>query len=176
MKNSNTPEYKIRLNDEASALLLKIQKLNYFITSKKFENIKHTQKLLLVDQLKVMRIYHKLLLGRLTDDEDIIDFPDLAELPEITENEKKPRIEITEEFLLSRIKSKKFRKLTNCLTICVITTINGFEVTGESACVTEEKYNKETGERVAFEKAKNKLWSYEGYLLKQQIYEKNRKK
>lgn len=57
------------------------------------------------------------------------------------------------------------------LTVCCLTLKNGFTVTGESACVSTENFNKETGERLAFENARNKIWALEGYLLKQKVSE-----
>ena len=56
------------------------------------------------------------------------------------------------------------------LTFCVITLKNGFTVTGESACASPENFNKEIGQKVAYENAKNKIWALEGYLLKEQLF------
>lgn len=57
------------------------------------------------------------------------------------------------------------------LTVCCITLTNGFTVTGESACASPENFNKELGEKLAFDKARNKIWALEGYLLKQKLWE-----
>lgn len=76
---------------------------------------------------------------------------------------------ITKEFLLSIIEDKRFHRLTETLTICTLTLRNGFTVTGESACVSPENYDKEIGERVAFENAFNKIWQLEGYVLKNKL-------
>jgi len=51
------------------------------------------------------------------------------------------------------------------LTICVLLLANGFTVTGESACVDPLNYNKELGNTIARDNAKNKIWALEGYLL-----------
>lgn len=61
----------------------------------------------------------------------------------------------------------------NVLTVCVITMKNGFLVTGESACASPENYNRALGEKYAYERAFNKAWDYEGYLLRQALYERN---
>lgn len=50
-------------------------------------------------------------------------------------------------------------------TICIITMDNGFTVRGESSCVDIANYNKEKGEAVAFENARNKLWLLLGFRL-----------
>ena len=55
------------------------------------------------------------------------------------------------------------------LTVCCLTLRNGFTVTGESACVSPENFNKEIIEKIAYENARNKIWALEGYLLKQQL-------
>lgn len=57
------------------------------------------------------------------------------------------------------------------LTICVITLVNGFTVTGESACASPENYDKVIGEEIAYKQAESKIWMLEGYLLKQSLYE-----
>ena len=57
------------------------------------------------------------------------------------------------------------------LTVCCLTLKNGFTVTGESACASPENFNKEIGEKRAFESARNKIWALEGYLLKQKLSE-----
>ena len=58
------------------------------------------------------------------------------------------------------------------LTVCCLTLKNGFTVTGESACASPENFDKEIGEKIARDNAKNKIWALEGYLLKQSLYEK----
>ena len=55
------------------------------------------------------------------------------------------------------------------LTVCCLTLKNGFTVTGESACVSPENFNAEIGRKVAREKARDKIWALEGYLLKSKL-------
>ncbi len=57
------------------------------------------------------------------------------------------------------------------LTLCVLTLENGFTVTGESAAVSMENFDKEIGRKVARENAREKIWALEGYLLKEVIYQ-----
>ena len=61
------------------------------------------------------------------------------------------------------------------LTVCCLTLRNGFTVTGESACVSPENFNKEIGEKIAFDNARNKIWTLEGYLLKENLYSNKNK-
>ncbi|EII2594267.1 hypothetical protein LG696_002104 [Salmonella enterica] len=60
-------------------------------------------------------------------------------------------------------------KQLGLLTFCVLVLANGFTVTGESACVSAENFNPELGCKYAREKALNKIWEFEGYLLKQEL-------
>ena len=66
---------------------------------------------------------------------------------------------------------ESYHKLTEVLTVCVLTLRNGFTVTGESACASPENYNEEIGNKIARENARAKIWVLEGYLLKQKLYE-----
>lgn len=55
------------------------------------------------------------------------------------------------------------------LTICVLTLKNGFNVVGKSAAVSLENFDKEIGESVAFDDARDQIWTLEGYLLKEKL-------
>lgn len=56
------------------------------------------------------------------------------------------------------------------LTICVIQLPNGFCVTGESAAASPENFQEDIGQKLAFEKARDKVWELEGYRLKSELY------
>lgn len=79
---------------------------------------------------------------------------------------KAPRV--TLEQLEANIFSSKFF-YDDTLTLCVITLANGFKVTGESACADPKMYNKDIGDRLAFDDAKRKIWSLMGYALKEKV-------
>jgi len=55
------------------------------------------------------------------------------------------------------------------LTVCALTLINGFTVTGESACASPENFDAELGQKIAFDNARNKIWALEGYALKERL-------
>lgn len=57
------------------------------------------------------------------------------------------------------------------LTICIVTAKNGFQFTGESACVDPKNYRKELGEELALKRAIEKLYVVEGYMLKELQYQ-----
>ena len=90
--------------------------------------------------------------------------------------------EITEEFLIATAVAPRVSKgmvdanikqvdyiQHGLLTICVITLQNGFTVTGESACASPENYRKETGEKISYENAFDKIWALMGYELKNKL-------
>lgn len=82
--------------------------------------------------------------------------------------ETQPRV--TPYMINSVIKDVDYYVFPNTqLTVCCITLNNGFTVTGESACASPENFDKETGEKLAFISAKNKIWPLEGYLLKEKL-------
>lgn len=58
----------------------------------------------------------------------------------------------------------------SCLTICVITMLNGYTVTGESACADPKMFDKDVGEKFAFAAAERKVWPLLGYALRDELY------
>lgn len=77
---------------------------------------------------------------------------------------------VTPEYMLNRIQETSFI-ISGTMTICVIRLDNGFQVTGESACVDPKNYNKEMGEKIAHDNAFNKLWPLFGFLLTERRYQ-----
>lgn len=55
------------------------------------------------------------------------------------------------------------------LTVCCLTLVNGFTVTGESAAASPENFDVEIGRKIAYDNARQKIWPLEGYLLKQRL-------
>lgn len=53
-----------------------------------------------------------------------------------------------------------------CLTICIITTKNGFTLVGKSACASPENFDHDLGVKIAYEDARKQLWALEGYQLR----------
>jgi len=56
-------------------------------------------------------------------------------------------------------------------TSCLLTLKNGFTVHGQSACAHPDNFDAEIGQKYARENALDKIWTLEGYLLKQRLYE-----
>ena len=81
---------------------------------------------------------------------------------------------LTPDFIDSKVKKSTYHVFEDsCLTVCCIELVNGFTVTGESACASPENFNEEIGQKIAFENARNKIWMLEGYLLKQKLFQSN---
>ena len=57
------------------------------------------------------------------------------------------------------------------LTICIIEMWNGFQVVGTSACADPANFDRNIGERYAYDAAFKQLWPLEGYLLREKLYE-----
>ena len=56
------------------------------------------------------------------------------------------------------------------MTVCCLTLLNGYCVTGESAAASPENFDEEIGRSIARRNARDKIWSLEGYLLRDQLY------
>lgn len=79
---------------------------------------------------------------------------------------------VTPERLEQVIVSEQYHVFPNStFTACLLTLANGYTVLGESACASPENFNAELGRKIARDNAKNKIWSLEGYLLRQQLHE-----
>lgn len=79
---------------------------------------------------------------------------------------------VTPERLEEVIVSEQYHVFPNTtFTACLLTLVNGYTVLGESACASPENFNAELGRKIARDNAKNKIWSLEGYLLRQQLHE-----
>lgn len=71
---------------------------------------------------------------------------------------------INDEFVDSLIKEEHFWIVPGTTTtICAIVLKNGFVVLGESACVDERNFKREMGEKLAFSKARDKIFSLAAY-------------
>ena len=79
---------------------------------------------------------------------------------------------LTPDLIDSVIVDKMFHVFPNTgMTVCCLVLKNGYNVIGESCPASIENFNKELGEKISFESAKNKIWQLEGYLLRQRLYD-----
>lgn len=78
---------------------------------------------------------------------------------------------VNESKLRSNIKDVQYVIVPGSqLTICVITLLNGYTVTGESACADPLMFDKDVGEKFAFAAAERKVWPLLVYAPKQEIF------
>lgn len=57
------------------------------------------------------------------------------------------------------------------LTVCAITLKNGFIVTGISASVSPQNFDKYIGESLAYAEARDKIWPLLGFRLREQAFQ-----
>lgn len=56
-------------------------------------------------------------------------------------------------------------------TVCAMILQNNFVVTAMSAAASMANFDKSIGEQIAYQNAREQIWTLEGYLLKQKLYE-----
>lgn len=79
---------------------------------------------------------------------------------------------ITSEGIASRISRVNYTRIEDTtLTICTIKMVNGFVVTGESACADWLNFDEQIGKNISYANAFQKLWALEGYLLKERMHQ-----
>jgi hypothetical protein len=79
---------------------------------------------------------------------------------------------LTPEAIDRQIVSSQFHVFAGTtLTVCALTLRNGFNVVGESACVSAQNFDAEIGRKIAFENARDKIWNLEGYMLRSRLSE-----
>lgn len=84
---------------------------------------------------------------------------------------------IVGEYFFTAYDGAKYQRITRDepadvlkrLTFCVLVLKNGFTVTGESACVVAANFDAEIGKKIARQKAIDKVWQLEGYLLAENL-------
>lgn len=81
-----------------------------------------------------------------------------------------PENAITENELVKLVKREEYVVFPDSTTIvCCLYLNNGFTVTGESSCVDPANFSEQLGRKYAFEKAIDKLWELEGYVLNDKL-------
>lgn len=77
---------------------------------------------------------------------------------------------LTPDLIDQRIGSEDYHVFPGTtLTVCALVLRNGFIVTGESAAASPENFDREIGRKIARDNARNKIWSLEGYLLREKL-------
>lgn len=84
-----------------------------------------------------------------------------------------PGERVTADYIRDRIKSVSFTRI-GTMTVCFIEVDNDYTVLGESACVDPENYRADLGEKIAYDKAFDKLWPLFGFLLAERRFTRTR--
>lgn len=79
---------------------------------------------------------------------------------------------LTPALIDAAIKSEDYHVFPGTtLTVCALTLQNGFIVTGESAAASPANFDVDLGRKIARDNARNKIWAFEGYLLRQKLHD-----
>lgn len=81
---------------------------------------------------------------------------------------------LSPDMIDSVIIAEEFHVFNGKHIVCCLTLRNGFTVIGESAVVSPENFREHIGKRLAREKARDRVWMAEAYLLQQRLSEENR--
>lgn len=82
-----------------------------------------------------------------------------------------PVFKLTAEHINDQVIAAQYHQFPGTtVTVCCLTLRNGFNVVGHSACVSPETFDKDTGIKLAFGDAYEKIWQLEGYALREFIH------
>lgn len=74
---------------------------------------------------------------------------------------------LSPELIDGVIVSEEFHVFHGKHMICCLSLVNGFTVIGESAVVSPENFREDLGKKFSRQKARDKVWGLEAYLLQQ---------
>ena len=94
--------------------------------------------------------------------------PEDIEKEVVEKNLTAPRVNV--ERINSIITKEEYHVFSGVHTVCCLTLENGFTVIGESACVSPKNFDEELGRKIARDKAREKIWGLEAYLLADKRY------
>lgn len=79
---------------------------------------------------------------------------------------------LTLEDIKAKIKpeSRAVIMLSDTVILVSLTLINGYVVTGQSACLDIDNFDEDIGVEIATNNAIGKIWELEGYLLKEALH------
>lgn len=90
---------------------------------------------------------------------------------------KKEAPKVTEQEVQAAIKKVTYTILPDGrTTVCQLTLDNNFTVHESSACVSKENFDQAVGERLAYERAFNKVWMLLGFRLADRLHQKKLRK
>lgn len=73
---------------------------------------------------------------------------------------------LTPAHIDAQIHTVHYHRVPNTTTtICTLVLRNGFTITETSACVSAANFDETIGRELAYKKARERIWDFEGYLL-----------
>lgn len=97
---------------------------------------------------------------------------------EIVETKMAPRV--TEEIIKAKIAEVSYFVVRNeadpnssITTVCFIIMRNGFRFVGHATPASPENFDEEVGRRYAYDNAFKQIWSHEGYLLREILWNRD---
>lgn len=94
-----------------------------------------------------------------------------AEIEQEIRAKRKNAPRITPEDLDAQIADEMYHVFPGTtLTACCLVLRNGYAVLGYSAASSPENFDEEIGRKVARADARDKIWSLEGYLLRERLH------
>jgi hypothetical protein len=92
----------------------------------------------------------------------------MTDIKKRTQHQTAPHV--TEQQLEDQILAAQYHMFEGTtLTVCCLTLRNGFTVTGECAAVSPENFDLQLGRDIARDRAKQKIWALEGYVLRNKL-------
>lgn len=77
---------------------------------------------------------------------------------------------ITPSQIDAKIKTEAYHVFPGTtVTVCALILENGFVVIGQGAAASPENFDKQIGRRIARQNARDKIWQFEGYLLRERL-------
>jgi hypothetical protein len=81
-----------------------------------------------------------------------------------------PHPKVTQESIAEKIEAVDYMT-QDTTTICIIRMLNGFKFVGTSTPASSANYDAEIGKRYAYDNAFKQIWTHEGYLLREKLYQ-----
>jgi len=81
------------------------------------------------------------------------------------------KTKLTERDIEDSIYAEQYYQFPGTTTmVCCLTLCNQFNTVGISACVDPKNFDEDFGREMARQNAKDKIWTLEGYLLRDQLH------
>lgn len=166
-----------RMVEEERLLDAKIIALVHFTMTPVFLDLTETDQRLMRQTRDAMLLYSEVLADRI-DRVGRDPAPAIQEMKMRHEDEVEAEIQakalnaprLTPALIDATIVQEAFHVFPGTtMTVCALTLRNGFIVIGESAAASPANFDAALGQKIARENARNKIWAFEGYALRERL-------